>query len=189
LSGQPLDEYRPYLKALPLIPFQEVAQSKDTVITCGMVKMTKVITTKKGDPMAFMQLEDYSGKAEVVIFSKLYSRVQSWLKEYSVFVVKGTPDQQIDQGCKIKAMDIIPLDLIISEGMSINSIMLIVPEGLQPTLLNSVKQHLVAGTIPLTLCYKDNGQWLKITSKSKVSITPQLMHSVKTIGLQIKLNL
>lgn len=189
LSGQPLDEYRPYLKALPLIPFLDAAHSKETVITCGMVKTTKVITTKKGDPMAFMMLEDYSGKSEVVIFSKLYTRVQSWLKEYSVFVVKGTSDTQVDQGCKLKAMDIIPLDLIVSEGHSITSIMLVVPEGMNPASLNLVKQHLVAGTIPLTLCYKDNGQWLKITSKSKVSVTPQLLESIKTIGLQVKLNL
>lgn len=189
LSGQPLDEYKPYLKALPLVPFQDAAQCKETVIACGMVKTTKVITTKKGDPMAFMMLEDYSGKSEVVIFSKLYSRVQSWLKEYSVFVVKGTPDTQVEQGCKLKAMDIIPLDLIVSEGHSITSIMLVVPEGMNPSSLNLVKQHLVAGTIPLMLCYKDNGQWLKITSKSKVSVTPQLLESIKTIGLQVKLHL
>ena len=139
--------------------------------------------------MAFMMLEDYTSKSEIVIFSKLYNRVQSWIKEYSVFIVKGIPDNQADQLCKIKATDLIPIDLIISEGNSITNVTLIVPDSLNPSSLNGLKEHLVTGTIPLMLSFQENGQNLQIASKTKITITPQFMEQIKNIGLQIKLSL
>ena len=41
---------------------------------CGMLSVVKEMTTKKGDRMAFLSLEDKEGILEVVSFSETFSR-------------------------------------------------------------------------------------------------------------------
>ena len=55
----------------------------------GMIAEVRTIITKKGDPMAFVQLEDLAGQCEVVVFPRpMQSTRRSW-KPDSVVLVKG----------------------------------------------------------------------------------------------------
>ncbi|MHB0866656.1 MAG: DNA polymerase III subunit alpha [Thermoleophilia bacterium] len=67
---------------------------KSTVTVIGMVAKVKRFTTRKGDPMAFLNLEDLEDSTEVVIFSELYSKCRRLLEEDEVIVVKGRVDQK-----------------------------------------------------------------------------------------------
>jgi DNA polymerase-3 subunit alpha len=188
ISGQPLDSYKPYLKALSIKPFNQTSTT-EPVTSCGVVKSIRTVVTKKGDPMAFMLLEDYVSKAEIVIFPKVYSRIQQWLKEHSMYVVKGVHDLPANNLYKIKANDLIPLDLIVSQGHSISAITLILPATLSPSLLEKLKEQLIAGTIPLTLIYTENNQRLSLKTKIKIIFTPQLMQFAKEQAIELQLAL
>ncbi|MEX1019643.1 MAG: OB-fold nucleic acid binding domain-containing protein, partial [Litorilinea sp.] len=59
------------------------------VMLAGMIAGVRAITTKKGDPMAFVQLEDLAGQCEVVVFPRTYAEVREILLPDSVVVVKG----------------------------------------------------------------------------------------------------
>ncbi|MBW7884807.1 MAG: DNA polymerase III subunit alpha [Caldilineaceae bacterium] len=59
------------------------------VTLAGMITNVRTITTKKGDPMAFVQLEDLQGGCEVVFFPKSYVEYKDKLVVDSVVVVKG----------------------------------------------------------------------------------------------------
>ncbi|NOZ27542.1 MAG: DNA polymerase III subunit alpha [Chloroflexi bacterium] len=59
------------------------------VVLAGMCADVRRITTKKGDPMAFVQLEDLHGSCEVVVFPRVYEEAQDLLVEDRLILVRG----------------------------------------------------------------------------------------------------
>ncbi|MEJ5246821.1 MAG: DNA polymerase III subunit alpha [Caldilinea sp.] len=59
------------------------------VTLAGVITNVRVINTKKGDQMAFVQLEDLQGGCEVVFFPKAYAEFKEKLVVDSVVIVKG----------------------------------------------------------------------------------------------------
>ncbi len=59
------------------------------VVLAGMISDVRVINTKKGDQMAFVNLEDLQGKCEVVVFPRTYAEVKEQLVPDMVVVMKG----------------------------------------------------------------------------------------------------
>lgn len=87
-------------------PMQQISFNLEGVITChcneldeehdgrnvtlaGMIASVRTINTKKGDPMAFVQLEDLQGQCEVVVFPRTYAEVKEQLVPDTVVLVKG----------------------------------------------------------------------------------------------------
>ncbi|MHB8859697.1 MAG: DNA polymerase III subunit alpha [Thermoleophilia bacterium] len=94
VSGHPLigleDEIARF-GALTISSLQEV-RDKTSVTVIGMVGKVKRLTTKKGDPMAFVNLEDLGGSTEVVVFSDLFNKCKELLVEDEVLIVSGRAD-------------------------------------------------------------------------------------------------
>ncbi|MFN2201172.1 MAG: OB-fold nucleic acid binding domain-containing protein, partial [Caldilineaceae bacterium] len=59
------------------------------VTIVGMITGVRPINTKKGERMAFVQIEDMQGQCEVVVFPRTYDGCQDRLVEDSIVVVKG----------------------------------------------------------------------------------------------------
>ena len=59
------------------------------VTLAGVITNVRTINTKKGDQMAFVQLEDLQGGCEVVFFPKAYAEYKEKLVVDSVVIVKG----------------------------------------------------------------------------------------------------
>ena len=148
----------------------------------------RAIVTKKGDPMAFLQLEDYSGKAEIIVFPKVYNRVEQLLKSHTIFVVKGICDTPSgSQICKIKANDLIPIDFITTEGRAIGAVSLTLPPELHPATPSLLKETLTPGSAPLQLTFSEQGKSLKLATKTKITFTPQLMQFTKEHNIGVSL--
>jgi len=58
-------------------------------IVAGMVNYVRQITTKKGDPMAFAQIEDLQGTVEAVIFPRVWEQTRELWEAERILVVKG----------------------------------------------------------------------------------------------------
>ncbi|OPX19531.1 MAG: DNA polymerase III subunit alpha [Desulfobacca sp. 4484_104] len=108
LSGHPLIKYRRELQALAdltVIDLPEYA-ANGPVALGGLVTSLKETVTKKGDRMAFVNLEDLEGWVEVVVFSDLYAKVETLLKEPALpLLVKGSVSQE-EKGPKLIAQEI-----------------------------------------------------------------------------------
>lgn len=86
----------PFARTAPRIknfawPINRLAECpKDTLIfTGGIVANVKKVMTKKGEAMAFVQLEDERGQVECVVFPKVFfGNSQIWQKDYPL-LVKG----------------------------------------------------------------------------------------------------
>lgn len=55
----------------------------------GMIGGVRVISTKKGDPMAFFQLEDPQGSIEVTAFPRVYADARELMRDEALVLVKG----------------------------------------------------------------------------------------------------
>jgi DNA polymerase-3 subunit alpha len=69
---------------------EELGQA--AVVIAGMITDGRQITTKKGDAMAFVRLEDLQGTIEVTVFPKLYQGTrQLWVTD-KIVIVNGKTD-------------------------------------------------------------------------------------------------
>ncbi len=72
-------------------------QKNKSVTILGQINNIKKISTKNGDPMAFVKLEDLDGFVEVVIFPKIYEKYSSLLKSGGLIVVRGKINERNDE--------------------------------------------------------------------------------------------
>ncbi len=110
ISAHPLQEYARDLLMLATATASTLAESADgqPVSLCGIVAGLKPITTKKGDTMAIVTLEDLTGTVEIVVFPDLCKVAQSLLGQDQLLRVTGTVDTT-DKGVKLLATKLEPL--------------------------------------------------------------------------------
>ncbi|MCX5906451.1 MAG: DNA polymerase III subunit alpha, partial [Deltaproteobacteria bacterium] len=111
LSGHPLNRYREALERFATADTRSIWDLGDgqEVIIGGVVSALKETTTKKGDRMAFLTLEDLNGVIEVIIFSELYKKSGQVLKGEEPFFIKGKIDAG-EESIKIIANEVLPLE-------------------------------------------------------------------------------
>jgi DNA polymerase-3 subunit alpha len=96
VSEHPLEAIRDQLRRKTDSTLAELERRRDgeVVTVAGIVSALKQLTTKKGDPMVFMRLDDVLGSAEVVVFNSVYAASRELLVTDSVLVVKARVDHK-----------------------------------------------------------------------------------------------
>ena len=99
LSGHPLLGYQDHLQLLGITGLKDCSElPKDTEVkTAVLVTASKEITTKKGDKMAFCQVEDLTGTAEMTLFPQVYAQVKSHLDVDQPLFCTATVTQDREQ--------------------------------------------------------------------------------------------
>ncbi|MBP2631276.1 MAG: dnaE [Firmicutes bacterium] len=111
ITGHPLDKYRDKMNkfiSLEQILAGEFADNK-LVKIFGMIITAKRITTKKGDTMCFLELEDFTNKLEIVVFPKVFYQSMNALVPDMPVVVSGRINGT-DEGVKILADSVCHID-------------------------------------------------------------------------------
>ncbi|MGZ9583237.1 DNA polymerase III subunit alpha [Paenibacillus marinisediminis] len=111
LSGHPLDDYAELLEksdADRIVDLHEAPDESDCVVA-GMVVSERVIMTKKGKPMAFIELEDRIERTEVVLFPEVWRRAKPLVAKGALVAVHAKVQQQ-DEGFKLLAHEVAPLE-------------------------------------------------------------------------------
>ena len=103
ITAHPLEQYAAAIGKLATTTTEELAEAADTqeVKLCGIVTTVKVMTTKKGNRMAYFQLEDLHGVVEVIAFPDLYKTAGDVLQPETVVRVTGTVDRA-EKGTRLK---------------------------------------------------------------------------------------
>lgn len=98
LTSHPLQPFRRDMQRLGLLTLEEIGElGKGSVKTGVLVTSVKEFITKKGDKMAFVQVEDLTGHAEVTIFPKTYASIKETLHaERPLIELVGTVDAKDD---------------------------------------------------------------------------------------------
>ncbi|MDO8557965.1 MAG: DNA polymerase III subunit alpha [bacterium] len=94
VSQHPLDDFRDALHKTTM-PLHELESAQGRIVTVGgMLTRLKKIITKTGKPMYFGELEDHTGKAEVVLFPTILEKYGALLKEDAILIMNGRVDRR-----------------------------------------------------------------------------------------------
>jgi DNA polymerase-3 subunit alpha len=119
ISDHPLKSVREAARVLAPINLAELAEQPDNVTLSAIVMLAgvKPVTTKKGDRMAIVQLEDLTGQAEGVIFPKSFEPIQDLIQVDARLMVWGKVDKRDDR-----------TQLIINDAEPIEAVKLVMVE-------------------------------------------------------------
>ncbi|WP_274652252.1 DNA polymerase III subunit alpha [Paenibacillus humicola] len=110
LSGHPLDDFEAELAQLPLDRLVDLAEAPEggPAVVAGMIVGAKPLTTRKGQAMAFLELEDRILRVEAVAFPSVWKRHADALAPGGLAVVLATVQHQ-DDDYKLIVDDVVPL--------------------------------------------------------------------------------
>ncbi len=96
VSEHPLSGIRDQLRRKTDCALSELERRRDgeIVVVGGIVSAIKQLTTKKGEPMVFVGLEDVTGSVEVVAFNSVYAQARDLIVQERILVVKGRVDHK-----------------------------------------------------------------------------------------------
>ena len=119
VSSHPLSDIADQLRRKVDVPIRELENRMEgeTVTIGGLVSSVRQTMTKKGDPMAFVQLEDTTGVVEVVVFSKAFTAARPLLEQDRIVIVKGRVDQRGGGETKLVAFEVMEFDAVAVIGI------------------------------------------------------------------------
>ena len=113
VSGHPLLKFEHEINEFANVHFGDVngfrigSQAK----ACGIVSSVKKKIDKRGNTMAFVDLEDFSGKAECIVFSDAFTKYQQFLQPDSMVMVIGKGEVN-GELLKVVVGEVVPMDKV-----------------------------------------------------------------------------
>ena len=113
VSEHPLKSIHRAAKILSPINLNQLAEQKSRkrVSAVAILNSVKKHITKKGTPMAFIQIEDVTGQAEGIVFPDTYQQIEKFLQEKSRLIIWGKADQS-DEQVKLIVEDAEPVEMV-----------------------------------------------------------------------------
>jgi DNA polymerase-3 subunit alpha len=133
VSEHPLKSVKDAARILSPINLQELSEQKASKLVSTVVILTAVKnhTTKKGTPMAFLQMEDISGEVEGVVFPSVYQKVKDVLKEDYRLILWGKVDKKDED----------KVQLIVEDAAEVETVKMVMVELNPEQALNRSTQN------------------------------------------------
>ena len=204
VSGHPLDKFGDILNELVSMPISEIHQlpkmakpefdfrnrgaqkndpSKRNMTIAGMISEKKVIMTKKGDKMAFVTIEDLSGKIECIFFPKAYMESFEILESDEPIVLSGyvrlSDDRRSFYVNKIRLLTDESDERVSAVRITVNT------NGLNDFTLPKLKQVLLSfrGSVPAHIIFEasEGRAKLNLSENYLINPTPQMAARVNEL--------
>ena len=113
VSGHPLLKYEEEIKDFSTVRFGDLSgfRNNSTVRACGIVTAVKKKIDKRGNTMAFVSLEDFTGKGECIVFSDPFAKYQALLQPDAMVMVTGKGEANGDM-LKILVNEAMPMEKV-----------------------------------------------------------------------------
>ncbi|MEG1441056.1 MAG: DNA polymerase III subunit alpha, partial [Oscillospiraceae bacterium] len=167
VSGHPLDKYKEVLLDSATFGIGEIQENEGGKINSlskinvsGMITKIKRQTTKRGDIMMYVELEDLTGSIEVLVFPSQVRKFGDLLRVEKVVSVMGTLDISEDKPTKLIAEDM--KELIARKKLN-NARLYLRINSFETEKIDKVKELLrnLNGDTEVFLRYEDLKQTLK----------------------------
>lgn len=133
ITDHPLNEYSETIKKLATLTTEDLSRATEDLkeggdtaihdgqscVICGMISGKRTLVTKSNKMMAFVEVEDLYGIAEVVVFPNVYDRCYQNTASDMVVAVKGTLNFKEDEEPKILADEILSIEEAAEKGFSV----------------------------------------------------------------------
>ncbi len=112
LTGHPLERFKDLLAMMSNVTSRNLSeQSGGRERTFGgLVTQVKTILDRKGQPMAFVTMEDRHGTAEVIVFSDLLEKHRQHVVEDAVLLLRGKVSSRGGSDAKLIVNSIVSID-------------------------------------------------------------------------------
>jgi len=113
VSGHPLLRFEEEVNVFSTAKFgqPETVKAGSVVRACGIVTGVKKKIDKKGNLMAFVTLEDFTGRGECIVFSDPYKKFESHLHQDSMVMVIGKGEVG-GTSLRILVQEVYPMDKV-----------------------------------------------------------------------------
>jgi DNA polymerase-3 subunit alpha len=108
VSSHPLHDCRGQLQRLTTCQLAALADRADgeAVTVGGIIGVLKAITTRRGEPMMFVRLDDLEGSVEVVVVPAVLAEARDLLVADAMILIAGRVDQKGEGETKLVAQTI-----------------------------------------------------------------------------------
>lgn len=178
LSGHPLQQYAAELDNIithKIIELHPTRRGEHQIIA-GLIIATRTMITKRGDKMAFITLEDRSGRQEIAVFADLWTEVRDLLKKDNIVIVKGeTKHDDYTGGVRMRALQIMDLDAA-RQQFAKKIRLQIEADGLEDDFVTKLQATLhpyMPGSCSIELFYSISGTLAQLQFGSSWLVQPQ----------------
>jgi DNA polymerase-3 subunit alpha len=114
VSEHPLHAVREQLRRKTDCTLADLERRRDgeVVTVGGIVAGVKQLTTKKGEPMVFLTLDDPTGSGEVVVFNSTYAAARDLCVTERILVIKGRIDHKQQGETKLLASEVTAFEAV-----------------------------------------------------------------------------
>jgi len=184
VSGHPLDKYRDeltYFTTYRIGSLSQVADEREVTIG-GIITGVKKTLDKKGNMMAFVTLEDYTGSVELIVFSDCFDKSKQHLVDETLVLITGRVSTREGEAPKIIGSEVLPMQEL-TERFSCQLVIKI-DRQCSDTKIDEALASLAAyqGDTPVLIAAQENGSEVFIRSK-KYAVRPDfaLLNSLKEL--------
>jgi DNA polymerase-3 subunit alpha len=184
VSEHPLHAVRDQLRRKVDSPLAELERRRDgeVVEVGGIVSHVKALTTKKGEPMVFLRLDDLTGEAEVVVFNSVYAASRELLEPDRILLVKGRVDHKQEGETKLIAIEaraFEPVEQPSEVRLRVDARK--APAGIVRELSHVVRDFPGETRVLLSLETSDGQKTLELGSEYRVRPEPDFFAEVKAL--------
>jgi DNA polymerase-3 subunit alpha len=190
LSDHPLNEYKNLANALHVRFIGDPAfeNRTDQVTVLALVLSSKVIMTKKMERMAFCEIEDASGKAELIIFPKTFAVCESFFNEGKTsFIIKGEIDGTNPELRKLKAETLVPAQNYLEFPDTVSKIIITLPEPVSEFHCLAINDELTPGSAEIVLQYPEDGKFFAVKLAQKMKLNNDALNKLIGLGISFQL--
>ena len=173
ITAHPLDDHREALDFYCLSARDAKALEKGaTALVGGRVQKIRRIDTKRGDPMAFLTLEDGADDVEITVFPRVLEASGDLLREDSLVGIAVTADTRNGE-VGLVADEILSLHEV-SKRMSLSLLLTIDTEAVDEDRLARLQSELTqhAGAAPVSLRLVDPLGSVVVRAHERFSVAP-----------------
>jgi len=90
LSGHPIREYLPELKRITTGRLANLRPERGSQLVAGLLHDFRTMRSKKGERIAFLILDDSSGRFEISLFAKEYEKYRDLIQKDAILLIECT---------------------------------------------------------------------------------------------------
>ncbi|MFA0088368.1 DNA polymerase III subunit alpha [Vibrio sp. 10N.261.51.F12] len=177
LTGHPINAYLRELNKYTSCRLNEATPTRrdQSLTLSGLVIAARVMTTKRGNRIGLMTLDDRSGRMEVMLFSDALDKYAELLEKDKIVVVSGQVSfDDFNGGLKMSAREVLDLGSArekFTRGLSISLLEQQIDERFYQRFTDILAPH-KAGTVPVNIYYQREDARAKLTLGTEWRVTP-----------------
>ena len=196
LTGHPIDEYEKELARFVSTRISDLKPSREPQRVAGLVVAVRTMKSKRGDTMAFITLDDRTGRIEASLFGELYDQQRGQIEADQVLIIEGeVANDDFSGGLRLRGKDVTPMVAArtrYGEAVELSLDSARVNGRLVESLRESLAPHRDNGGLPVRLRYRNDAAigWLELAEPWRVAPSDKLLIALREVegqdGVRLK---